>query len=63
MNQNKIVVVHYLKQSGEFIISERNTTTGKLSKTHANRLTDKEKEFTTQAKHKFEDSMSIYWTN
>lgn len=61
MNVEKIIAIHYLKQSDEFIITTRNEITGKRSKTFANHLTDKEKEFTQQAKHKFEDSMSIYW--
>ena len=62
MNQSKIVIIHYLKQSGEYIITSRNVITGKLSKTHANNLNANEKDFTQEAKHKFEDSASIYWT-
>ena len=63
MNQNKIIAIHYLKQIGEFIIIERNSITGKTSKTHANNLNSKEKAFTQKAKRKFEDSLSIYWIN
>lgn len=62
MNVEKIIAIHYLKQDGEYIVTTRNECTGKRSKNFANRLTAKEKEFTQQAKHKFEDSISKYWT-
>lgn len=58
-----VVAIRYLKKTGEFVITMRNNTTGKQSKTYANRLTQNERMWAKESKHCFEDAMSICWTN
>lgn len=58
-----IVGVRYLKQSGEFVITTRNCTTGKTSTTYANTLTDVERDWVKNSKQCFDDAMSFCWTN
>jgi hypothetical protein len=62
MNAEKIICIHLVKQDGEYIVTTRNQITGKRSKTFTNHLTEKEKAFTQEAKHTFEDGLSVYWT-
>jgi hypothetical protein len=58
-----IVAIRYLKETGEFVITTRNETTGKQSKTYTNNLTNTERTWAKESKHCFEDPMSICWTN
>ena len=58
-----IVAIRYLKETGEFVVTTRNDTSGKTYKTYANNLTNNEITWAKESKHCFEDAMSICWTN
>lgn len=58
-----ITAVRYYKKEGEYIITYRNTNTGKSSKLHANHLNDQEKIFAKSSKYFFDDEKLVCWTN
>ena len=57
-----IVAIRYLKQTGEFVVTQRNNT-GKQSVTYANHLTRKERTWVKESERCFDDAMSICWVN
>lgn len=58
-----IEVIRYYKKSGEFVINEKDAITGKRSKTYANNLTEKEREWAKTTKYYFEDEGCACWMN
>lgn len=58
-----ITAIRYFKNNGEFVITTRNAITGKTSKTYANNLTDKEKNWAKISKHCFETEKCVCWVN
>jgi hypothetical protein len=59
----KITAIRYLKESGEFIVAERNADTGKTFKTYSNTLNEDEKFWAKNSKRFFEDKTCACWMN
>lgn len=59
----KIVAIRYFKESGEFIVTERNADTGKTLKTYSNTLNKNEKNWAKNSKRFFEDKTYACWMN
>lgn len=58
-----ITAIRYFKKNGEFVITERNTITGKTSKTYATNLTDNERKWAKSSKDCFETETCVCWMN
>lgn len=58
-----ITAVRYMKKQGEYVITKRNASTGKTSKTYANSLTENERIFAKSSKYCFEDEICVAWVN
>ena len=58
-----VTAIRYFKSSGEYIVTERNTITGKTSKTYSNTLTKNERIFVENSRFFFEDESCACWMN
>lgn len=58
-----ITAIRYFKKAGEFVITERDTVTGKTTKTYSNNLTKNEREWAKSSKDCFETEICICWMN
>jgi hypothetical protein len=57
-----IVSIIYRKSTSEYKIKRRNSITGEVSATYANRLTDEEKNWARTHGSRYEDLWTIQWT-
>ena len=58
-----ITAVRYMKKQGEYVITTRNASTGKTSKTYSNSLNENERVFAKSSKYCFEDDICVAWVN
>ena len=58
-----ITAIRYFKETGEFVVTERDNVTGKTSKTFSNHLTAKEREWAKLSKNFFETEICVCWMN
>ena len=63
MTSETITAIIYNKETGEYVVKTRDSTTGKIAAYHTNHLNNQEKAFAGSCKHYHEDRWTAQWAN
>lgn len=59
----RIIAIRYFKAEGEFVVTMRDSVTGRTRKTFANHLRGSEVEWLKGSKYRFEGATCICWAD